>query len=64
MKHSINNGIDRFLLMPPAYYKYDDDGAYLLFLQMLFKKFLKAKLFYIILKNLVVISLALILLKN
>ena len=28
MKHSINNGIDRFLLMPPAYYKYDDDGAY------------------------------------
>ena len=28
MKHSINNGIDRFLLMPPAYYKYDDDGVY------------------------------------
>ena len=28
MKHSINNGIDRFLLMPPAYYKYEDDGAY------------------------------------
>ena len=28
MKHSINNGIDRFLLMPPAYYKYKDDGAY------------------------------------
>ena len=28
MKHSINNGIDRFLLMPPAYYKYNDDGAY------------------------------------
>ena len=28
MKHSINNGIDRFLLMPPAYYKYGDDGAY------------------------------------
>jgi len=28
MKHSLNNGIDRFLLMPPAYYKYDDDGAY------------------------------------
>jgi len=28
MAHSINNGIDRFLLMPPAYYKYDDDGAY------------------------------------
>jgi len=28
MKYSINNGIDRFLLMPPAYYKYDDEGAY------------------------------------
>ena len=28
MKHSISNGIDRFLLMPPAYYKYDDKGAY------------------------------------
>ena len=28
MKHSIKNGIDRFLLMPPAYYKYKDDGAY------------------------------------
>jgi len=28
MKHSINNGINRFLLMPPAYYKYGDEGAY------------------------------------
>ena len=28
MKHSIKNGIDRFLLMPPAYYKYEDEGAY------------------------------------
>ena len=28
MKHCINNGIDRFLLMPPAYYKYNDDGVY------------------------------------
>ena len=28
MKHSLNNGIDRFLLMPPAYYKYNDEGAY------------------------------------
>ena len=28
MQHAINNGIDRFLLMPPAYYKYEDDGAY------------------------------------
>ena len=28
MRHALNNGIDKFLLMPPAYYKYDDDGAY------------------------------------
>ena len=28
IKHSLSNGIDRFLLMPPAYYKYGDDGAY------------------------------------
>jgi len=28
MKHSIKNGIDKFLLMPPAYYKYKDNGAY------------------------------------
>ena len=27
MKHSLNNGIDRFLLMPPAYYKYNDEGV-------------------------------------
>ena len=28
MKYSIKNGINRFLLMPPAYYKYGDEGAY------------------------------------
>jgi len=28
IKHSINNGIDKFLLMPPAYYQYKDDGVY------------------------------------
>jgi len=28
MKYSINIGIDRFLIMPPAYYKYNDEGAY------------------------------------
>ena len=28
MKHCVNNGIDRFLIMPPAYYKYNDDGVY------------------------------------
>jgi len=28
MKHALENGIDRFLLMPPAYYKYSDEGVY------------------------------------
>ena len=28
MKHAKKSGIDRFLLMPPAYYKYDDKGVY------------------------------------
>ena len=28
MKHSLENGINRFLIMPPAYYKYGDDEAY------------------------------------
>ena len=28
IKHSVNNGIDKFLLMPPAYYQYKDDGVY------------------------------------
>tara|TARA_B100000029_G_scaffold428371_1_gene438252 strand:- start:793 stop:1677 length:885 start_codon:yes stop_codon:yes gene_type:complete len=28
MKHSLDNGINQFLLMPPAYYKYGDEGAY------------------------------------
>ena len=28
MKHSLTIGINRFLLMPPAYYKYGDEGAY------------------------------------
>ena len=28
MKQSLNSGIDRFLLMPPAYYKYNDAGVY------------------------------------
>ena len=29
MKHSLTNGIDRFLLMPPAYYKYKIDQTVL-----------------------------------
>jgi len=28
MKHSMASGINRFLLMPPAYYKYGDEGVY------------------------------------
>ena len=28
MKHSIGNGINKFLIMPSAYYKYNDEGAY------------------------------------
>ncbi len=28
MKHCIENGINKFLIMPSAYYKYNDDGAY------------------------------------
>ena len=28
MKHCIQNEIDKFLIMPSAYYKYNDDGAY------------------------------------
>ncbi len=28
IKHSLSNGINRFLLMPPAYYSYQDDGVY------------------------------------
>ena len=28
MKYCIQNGINKFLIMPSAYYKYNDDGAY------------------------------------
>jgi len=28
MKNCLKNGIDRFLVMPSAYYKYDDEGVY------------------------------------
>ena len=35
MKHALNNGINRFLLMPPAYYKYDDEGAYLFYAKVI-----------------------------
>ena len=28
IKHSLGNGINRFLLMPPAYFSYQDDGVY------------------------------------
>ncbi len=28
MKHCLDNGVNRFLIMPPAYYKYNDEGTY------------------------------------
>ena len=56
MKHSLNNGVNRFLLMPHAYYKYDDEGVYSFYANVI-QKFRKAKLFFIILRNLAVISL-------
>jgi len=28
MRRCLDNGVDRFLIMPSAYYKYNDDGAY------------------------------------
>tara|TARA_B100000029_G_scaffold352203_1_gene344724 strand:- start:320 stop:1201 length:882 start_codon:yes stop_codon:yes gene_type:complete len=31
MKQCIKGGIDRFLIMPPAYYKYSDDGVYIFY---------------------------------
>ena len=31
MKHSLKNGINKFLIMPPAYYKYEDEQAYAFF---------------------------------
>ena len=34
MKHSLINGIDRFLIVPPAYYKYDDNGVYAFYANM------------------------------
>ena len=37
MKYSVKNGINRFLLMPPAYYKYDDKGVYSFFANVIQK---------------------------
>ena len=37
MKHSLNHGLDRFLIMPPAYYKYGDAGAYSFFANLVQK---------------------------
>ena len=31
MKQCIKGGIDRFLIMPPAYYKYNDEGVYIFY---------------------------------
>tara|TARA_B100000686_G_scaffold334205_1_gene401141 strand:+ start:494 stop:1378 length:885 start_codon:yes stop_codon:yes gene_type:complete len=35
MKHSIKNGVNRFLIMPPAYYKYSDEGVYSYFAKII-----------------------------
>ena len=53
-----------FLLMPPAYYKYGDDGAYSFYANVIQTKYLIVKLYFIILKNLAVINLVFKLLKN
>ena len=37
MKHSIKNGFNLFLLMPPAYYKYEDEGAYIYYSKIINK---------------------------
>ena len=37
MKHCLNNGINRFLIMPPAYYKYGDNEAYTFFANIIQK---------------------------
>ena len=37
MSHSKNNGLNKFLLMPPAYYKYDDEGAFLFYAKIIEK---------------------------
>ena len=31
MKHCLSNNINQFLMMPPAYYKYGDEGVYSFF---------------------------------
>ena len=63
MKHSLSNGINRFLLMhQPIINTMMKELT--LFMQMWFKKFQKAKLFYIILRDLVAINLVLKLWKN
>jgi len=35
IKHAINHDMHHFLLMPPAYYKYDDNGAYSFFAKII-----------------------------
>ena len=37
MKHSKKNGFNLFLLMPPAYYKYGDEGAYIYYSKIINK---------------------------
>ncbi|MBA1338569.1 MAG: 4-hydroxy-tetrahydrodipicolinate synthase [Pelagibacterales bacterium] len=37
IKHCLKNGLNRFLIMPPAYYKYTDDGVYTFFSKIIQK---------------------------
>ena len=37
MKHCLSNNFNRFLIMPPAYYKYGDEGAYAFFSNLIQK---------------------------
>ena len=37
MRHSISNGINRFLIMPPAYYNYGDEESYSFFSKLIQK---------------------------
>ena len=63
MQISCSLGLNKFLVMPPAYYKYQDDGLSIFILKLLIK-FLNVKLYFIILRNYVVINLVLNVLKN
>ena len=57
MKVAISLNFNKFLIMPPAYYKYGDKEV-IQFYTRIVEAVPRVKLFYIILKNYVVINLA------